>query len=233
MATDGPLAVDEMKRNAAQAALEFLEPDTLLGVGSGSTVWAFVDELGASGIAVSSAVAASRETSRRLEQLGIPVLDLNGHHPAVYIDGADEVDMSGCAIKGGGAAHTREKAIANAAEYWVCIVDAGKVVRSLGGQPIPLEVSEHALDAVTEEIWRMGGEPKVRAGVLTDAGNPVVDITGLSLEHAEELEAKLDAIPGVIGNGIFAIRPADVILIGRSSGGVSRVVPQRFDGYRL
>jgi ribose 5-phosphate isomerase A len=233
MPTEGPLAIDEMKHNAARAAIEFLEPGILLGVGSGTTVWAFIEELAASGMGIVSAVSASDETSRRLRAIGIDVLDLDARHPAIYIDGADEIDMSGCAIKGGGAAHRREKAIALSAEHWVCIVDAGKVVTCLGGVPIPLEVEEDAIDSVKAAIGELGGTARLREGVITDSGNPVLDATGFTLSDAEGLEAELDAIPGVIENGIFARRRADVILIGRASGGVSRVVPHRFGGYSL
>ena len=226
---DGPLGLREMKRNAARAALDFVEPGTVIGVGSGTTVWCFIDVLRESGLRVGGAVVASKETAQRLAEIGVTILELDDSHPTLYIDGADAVDMSGRAVKGGGAAHTREKAVATASEYWACIVDATKVVRALSDETIPLEVQAAMIDSVAEAISAMGGSASVRPGVLTDGGNPVVDANGLSLADPLAAEAALDAIPGVIECGVFARRTADVILVGRAGGGVGRIIPHRYD----
>jgi ribose 5-phosphate isomerase A len=224
---DGPLGLREMKRNAARAALDFIEPGTLIGVGSGTTVWCFIDVLAESGIRVGGAVAASAETARRLTEIGVTVVELDGSHPTLYVDGADAIDMSGRAIKGGGAAQTREKAVAQVSEYWACIVDATKVVRGLSGEPVPIEVEPSMRESVIEAIEALGGAAYVRPNVLTDAGNPMLDVTGLSLADPLAAEIALDAIPGVVECGVFARRTADVILVGRAGGGVGRIVPHR------
>ena len=221
----GPVGLREMKRNAARAALEFVEPGAIIGVGSGTTVWCFIDVLAESGIRPAGAVAASAETAQRLQEIGVTTSELGTAHPGLYVDGADQVDMGGRAIKGRGAAHTREKAIASASEYWACIVDVTKVVQSLGGIPIPLEVEAAALNEVSTAVRALGGSPSIRTDAMTDAGNPILDVVGLSLGDPLALEVALDAIPGVIGNGVFAKRTADVILVGRASGGVGRIVP--------
>ena len=224
---DGPLGLREMKRNAARAALDFIEPGALIGVGSGTTVWCFIEVLAESGLEVGGAVAASVETARRLAESGVQVLELNGLRPSVYIDGADEVDMSGRALKGGGAAHTREKQLAFACLYWACIVDASKVVRSLSDIGVPIEVAPDMVDEVSASIAALGGRATLREGTLTDAGNPVLVALGLALDDPLRMEETLDGLPGVIGNGIFAKRPADVIIVGRATGGVGRIVPHR------
>jgi ribose 5-phosphate isomerase A len=216
-----------MKRNAARAALDFVEKGAVIGVGSGTTAWCFIDVLAESGIQLGGAVVASDETARRLAEVGVPILELDDSHPTLYIDGADAVDMLGRAIKGGGAAHTREKAVATASEYWACIVDATKVVRVLSDQPIPLEVQAEMVDSVTSALAVMGGSATVRSGVLTDGGNPVLDAHGISLADPLAVEIALDAIPGVIECGVFARRTADVIIVGRAGGGVGRIVPHR------
>ena len=216
-----------MKRNAARAAIDFVEPGTVIGVGSGTTVWCFIDVLRESGVRVGGAVVASNETARRLAEIGVPILELDESRPTLYIDGADAVDMSGRAIKGGGAAHTREKAVAMASEYWACIVDATKVVRALSDETVPLEVQAPMIDSVAEAISAMGGSACIRPDVITDAGNPILDASGLSLADPLATEFALDAIPGVIECGVFARRTADVILVGRAGGGVGRIVPHR------
>jgi len=222
---DESIPVGEMKLAAARNALELVQPGVLLGVGSGSTVWAFLDLLGKSGIHVPAAVAASAESAHRLAALGIEVLDLGDLRPPVYIDGADEIDFFGRAIKGGGAAHTREKAIATASEYWACIVDASKVVIELGHAPVPLEVTRQALPTVFATLAELDASAVEREGVLTDAGNPVLDVRGLDLSDPLALEDMLDGIPGVLGNGIFARRTADLIVVGNRTGGVERILP--------
>jgi ribose 5-phosphate isomerase A len=154
-------------------------------------------------------------------------VELGERRPSLYVDGADEIDMSGRAIKGGGAALTREKRLAAASHYWACIVDATKIVHAIGDEPVPLEVAFEMVDSVSAAIAALGGKARAREGVLTDGGNPVLDAAGLSLEDPLEIEELLDAIPGVIGNGVFARRTADVILVGRAGGGVGRIVPHR------
>ena len=224
---DGPLSIDDMKRNAARAALDFVEPGALIGVGSGTTVSAFIDVLAQEGPRVKGALAASHESAEHLASVGIPVVRLSGDlHPSVYVDGADEIDMHGRAIKGGGAAQTCEKAIAAASDYWACIVDVTKVVRELADMSVPLEVDPSKVNSVSDAVAQMGGEACLRLGVMTDAGNPVMDAFGLALGEPEVLEDQLDAIPGVVGNGVFAHRTADVIIVGRAAGGVGRIVPK-------
>lgn len=222
---DGPLGLKEMKRNAARAALDFVEPGSVIGVGSGTTVWCFVDLLAEAKMPLAGAVAASRETARRLTDIGVKVLDLDHIVPTLYVDGADRIDMTGRALKGKGAALTREKLVASACEYWACIVDATKAVRSLGDAAISLEVDEAQAETVLAGVRALGGQADRRDGVITDGGNPVFEALGLSLEDPLAMEDALDAIPGVIGNGIFARRRADVILVGRAGGGVGRVIP--------
>jgi len=223
-----PLSIEDMKRNAANAALDFVQFGAVIGVGSGTTTWAFVEALAAEPLHVAGAVAASQETARRLVGIGIRVLELGPDTTLnLYVDGADQVDMSGRAIKGAGAAHTREKALASASEYWVCIVDATKVVRTLQDATIPLEVLPETIGSVREALHVLGASAIVRYGVLTDAGNPVMDARGLSLSDPQRLEEALGAIPGVVGSGLFAHRCADLILVGRADGGVGRIVPNR------
>ena len=226
---EGPISLREMKRNAACAAVDFVEAGAVIGIGSGTTVWCFIDMLAESGIRIAGAIPASLECARRLREIGVEVVDLRDTRPALYVDGADEIDMSGRAIKGGGAAHTREKQIAMACDYWACIVDATKVVRQLGGVPVPLEIAEGTMVEVLSAVERLGGDGKLRDGVLTDTGHQVIDAFGLPLDYPLELEAALDAVPGVLGNGVFARRTADVILVGRATGGVARIVPHRDD----
>jgi ribose 5-phosphate isomerase A len=226
---DGPISMNEMKRNAATAALDFIEPGTVIGVGSGTTVWCFVDVLAQSGLHVGGAVAASVETGRRLKEIGIELVNPADARPTLFVDGADEIDMSGRAIKGGGGAHTLEKRIAIQCDYWACIIDATKIVRALGERPVPLEVVPGSARAVLLSVTELGGRGYLRRDQHTDSGNEIVDVQGLSLEDPLAMEFALDAIPGVLGNGIFARRRADVILVGRAGGGVSRIVPHRPD----
>ena len=226
---DGPLSLREMKRNAARAALDFVEPGSVIGVGSGSTVWCFIDLLAETHMPLAGAVSASRETSRRLRDIGIEVLELDHIVPCLYVDGADRVDMSGRALKGKGAALTHEKIVANACEYWACIVDATKAARSLGGSPVSLEVAENMVGSVDDAIHALGGETRRCERIVTDDGNALFEASGLPLADPLAMEDALDAIPGVIGNGIFAHRRADVILVGRAGGGVGRIVPHTIE----
>lgn len=221
----GPLSLRDMKRNAARAALDFVEPDSVIGVGSGSTVDLFIGLLGERGVPLQGVVAASEASAARLEAVGVRVLELEDAHPVLYVDGADRIDMFGRALKGRGGALTREKAVASASAYWACIVDASKVTRTLGDDTVVVEVAEEMAGRVAEALSALGARSQRRAGELTDAGNPLLDVTGLHLENPATMEQTLDALPGVVGNGIFAHRRADVILVGRAGGGVSRIVP--------
>jgi ribose 5-phosphate isomerase A len=221
-----PLNLRDMKRNAARAALDFIEPGIVVGVGSGSTVDCFLDLLEESGASIGGAVSASEKTSAHLRRIGIEVLDIGEARPVLYVDGADQIDMYGRALKGRGGALTREKAVAHASAYWACIVDATKVTRVLREGTVVLEVQESMADRIVGSMRAMGGSAQKRSGDLSDSGNPLLDVTGLSLDNPLALEDTLDAIPGVIGNGVFARRRADVILVGRGVGGVGRVIPQ-------
>ena len=224
----GPIGRQEQKQIAAHAALEWIEPGAVIGVGSGTTTQAFIDALIAENPSVDCAAAASRASASRLEAGGIRVCTLADlDRLTVYVDGADEVDLEGRAIKGGGAAQTREKALATAAGYWVCIVDASKVSHTLGRAPVPLEVESWAVRDVIAAMELLGAKATLREGVLTDDGNPVVDVRGLDLSDPEAVERGLESVPGVVCSGVFAKRRADVILIGRADGGVGRIAPKR------
>jgi ribose 5-phosphate isomerase A len=215
------------KKAAAKKALDYITPGTVVGVGSGSTVNAFVDALGEAGIKVEGYVAASIASETRLRGLGLRVLDMNEvQHVPVYVDGADEIDPLFRMIKGGGAALTREKIIASAADIFVCIVDSTKTKDRLGGFPLAVEVVPFArtyVDGVLRK--RIGGEPKLRAGVTTDNGNQILDVTGYRIDDPDATEADLNNTPGVVECGIFARRRADILLIGGPDGVTVRKPP--------
>jgi ribose 5-phosphate isomerase A len=216
------------KRAAAVAAIAYIPPGAVIGVGTGSTVTYFIDAIGESGAGVTRAVATSIDTEQRLRRVGISLVALeDADKPlALYVDGADEIDFLGRAIKGGGGAHTREKRVASASTAWVCIVDDGKPVDHLGIRaPVPLEVESTALTEVVAAVTALGGSPELRARILTDSGNPLVDVHGLDLFDPLRMEDALEAIPGVIACGIFARRRADVILVGREDGSVLTLIP--------
>jgi ribose 5-phosphate isomerase A len=212
-------AVDAMKQAAAEAALEYVWPGMTVGVGTGSTATWFVAALARRRDEIVAAVASSEATAAALRAAGIAVVDLAavGFVP-LYVDGADEVDPELRLIKGGGGAHTREKAVATAADLFVCIVDETKLVDRLGGVPVPVEVLPAAAAAAGERLTGLGGTPVVRTGFVTDGGNAILDVSGLDLSDPERLEVAIDAIPGVIENGIFARRRADVVLAGAPEG---------------
>jgi len=213
------MSQDEQKRAVARSALRFVESGQILGVGTGSTVDLFIDALGNSGIAVPAAVSSSERTSRKLAAIGVRVLDLNDvEEIAVYVDGADEIDPRFAMIKGGGAALTREKIVAAVARRFVCIADASKRVEVLGRFPLPVEVIPMARRYVARELAGLGGTPTLREGVLTDNGNVIVDVHGLIINDPPALEARIDSIAGVVTNGLFAARGADVLLLGRADG---------------
>jgi ribose 5-phosphate isomerase A len=210
---------DAKKRRAARAALGFLEEGAVIGVGTGSTVGHFIEELAGSQCRVPGAVSSSNATTARLLAAGIPVLDLNdvGELP-LYIDGADEATAQRHLIKGGGGALTREKIVAAASRQFVCIIDEGKYVATLGQFPLPIEVIPMARALVARKLAAWGGRPVWREGFVTDNGNHVLDIHGLTISDAPLLERELDQVTGVVTVGLFALRPADVLLIGTESG---------------
>ncbi|MDY0340774.1 MAG: ribose-5-phosphate isomerase RpiA [Coriobacteriia bacterium] len=219
---------DAGKQLAALAALAYLHPDTVLGVGTGSTVARFIDVIGTSDVPVRRAVATSLDTAQHLRLIGIEPIPLeSADEPLLlYVDGADEIDHIGRAIKGGGGAHACEKRVASASITWVCIVDESKLVDRLGiHAPIPLEVESHALADIAAAVMALGGSPELRARSVSDSGNPLVDIRGLDMSDPLHMEDALDAIPGVIACGIFARRRADTILVGHEDGSVLTLVP--------
>ena len=212
---------DELKRRVAAEALKYVLNDTLLGVGSGSTVNCFIDALAALRGSIRGAVAASETSAARLKQHGIRVLDLNEvDELPVYIDGADEVTERLHMIKGGGGALTREKIIAAVARKFVCIADASKLVPMLGRFPLPVEVIPMARSYVERELRKLGAQPALRAGFKTDNGNLILDCHGMKLLDPARTESELNQLAGIVTNGIFARRPADVLLLAEHDGGI-------------
>ncbi len=210
---------DEMKKAAALAALEYVESDTVVGVGTGSTANHFIDALATIKGKLDGAVASSDATAARLRGHGIPVLDLNatGGLP-LYVDGADEATRHLHLIKGGGGALTREKIVAAASEKFVCVADSSKLVDVLGKFPLPVEVIPMARSYVAREIVKLGGDPALREGFTTDNGNVILDVYNLQILKPVDLEETLNHIAGVVTNGIFARRPADVLILGTPEG---------------
>jgi ribose 5-phosphate isomerase A len=210
---------DELKRKVAEAALQYVKDVPILGIGTGSTVNHFIDLLADLKGGIEGAVSSSEGSSTRLKKIGIPVLDLNAVGSLdVYVDGADEVNPRLQMIKGGGAALTREKIIAGASRKFVCIVDETKLVGVLGKFPVPVEVIPMARSFVARELVTLGGQPIWREGVITDNGNQILDVHNLSILNPVELENQINSIPGVVTVGIFALRPADVVLLGTPEG---------------
>jgi ribose 5-phosphate isomerase A len=215
---------DVKKQRVAQAALAHLldnglEQGAIIGVGTGSTVNFFIDVLAGVHERIGAAVSSSNATTARLQAIGIKVLDLNDVEGLqFYVDGADEATRSRHLIKGGGAALTREKIVTSAASRFICIVDDGKVVTHLGKFPLPIEVIPMARSLVARELLTYGGRPVWRAGVVTDNGNHILDVHDLVIEDPPELEERLNQIPGIVTVGLFAHRPADVLLIATDSG---------------
>jgi ribose 5-phosphate isomerase A len=207
------------KQAAARAALEFVGAGKVLGVGTGSTVNFLIDELAASRIDIAGAVSSSNGSTERLKAAGIPVLDLNDVGEIdTYIDGADETNHRRQLIKGGGAALTREKVIAAAARRFVCIADVSKLVDTLGAFPLPVEVIPMARAYVSRELARLGGRPVWRETVITDNGNHILDLHDLRIADPIALENAINQIVGVVTVGLFAVRPADVVLLGGPTG---------------
>ena len=211
---------DEMKNDVAKAALKYIVPNTIIGVGTGSTANFFIDALATMKNQIIGAVASSLATQERLEGHGITVFDLNDvESMSVYIDGADESDAELNLIKGGGGALTREKIVAAVAQQFVCIADESKLVETMGEFPLPVEVIPMSTNYVTREITNnIGGTPVLREGFVTDNGNLILDIKGLKITNPKALETKLNNIIGVVTNGLFANRGADVLLLGTQQG---------------
>jgi ribose 5-phosphate isomerase A len=210
---------DANKRRAALAALELVPAGATIGVGTGSTVNCFIDVLAASSGRVQRAVSSSEDSSMRLRAAGIEVVDLNELADLdLYIDGADEANGARQLIKGGGGALTREKIVAAAARRFVCIVDASKMVEILGHFPLPVEVIPMARALVARELRARGGQPLWREGFVTDNGNQILDIHGLRISDPPALERELNQIAGIVTVGLFALRPADLLLIGTERG---------------
>ncbi len=207
------------KKAAAEAALKYVEDDAMVGVGTGSTVNYFIDALASMKARIKGAVASSEASAKRMRDLKIPVVDLNATDGCdVYVDGADEVTDHLMMVKGGGGALTREKIVAGASREFVCIVDASKLVGVLGKFPLPVEVIPMARSFVGRELAKLGGQPQLRAGFQTDNGNLILDVHGLTIMNPVALEETLNQIPGVVTNGLFARRPADVLLLGTDQG---------------
>jgi len=213
---------DQLKQRAAEAALDYLADGAVVGVGTGSTVNYFIDALAAVRQRVAAAVSSSAASTRRLTEHGIPVLDLNETGDlGLYVDGADEATRALHLIKGGGGALTREKIVAAAARRFVCIVDEKKLVERLGRFPLPVEVIPMARRYVADQLARLGGDPVWREGLVTDNGNHILDVRGLDIHDPVALEGEINQLAGVVTVGLFARRPADVLLVGTASGVVT------------
>lgn len=210
---------DEAKKAVARAALEYVVPGEILGVGTGSTVNHFIDALAGAGLDIPGAVSSSEASSARLKAAGIEVVELNNAGTlSIYVDGADEANHHLQLIKGGGGALTREKIVAAASRRFVCIADESKLVKILGRFPLPVEVIPMARSYVARELVRLGGQPRLREGFVTDNGNVILDVVGLEIFDPLKLEVEIGTLAGVVCVGLFAQRPADVLLLGGSSG---------------
>ncbi|EDX90987.1 ribose-5-phosphate isomerase RpiA [Alcanivorax sp. DG881] len=208
---------DALKKQVAEAALRFVPEGEIIGVGTGSTANFFIDGLASLKDRIKGAVASSEATAERLKQHGIEVFSLNDvGNLSVYVDGADEVNSHREMIKGGGGALTREKIVAAAAREFICIVDASKQVKRLGAFPLPVEVIPMARSYVARKLVALGGQPEYREGFVTDNGNIILDVHNLDITNPIELETTLNNIVGVVTNGLFAKRPADVVLVGEN-----------------
>ena len=210
---------DQLKQLVGRAALDYVTPGQIVGVGTGSTVDCFIDALAASGIEAAGAVSSSERSTQRLQKHGIRVLDAaEVQGLTVYIDGADEIDSRGFMVKGGGAALTREKIVADLAERFVCIADASKLVQTLGKFPLPVEIIPMAAAQLTRRFAAIGGVAKLRAGVVTDNGGHILDVTGLAITDPLAFETEVNQWPGVVTVGVFARHKASVCLLGAADG---------------
>lgn len=221
------LSQQELKQQAADAALELVEqvagPDVIIGVGTGSTADLFIDGLARFKGRIAGTVASSERSAARLAGHGLKVLDLNDvTSMPIYVDGADEIDANLHMIKGGGGALTREKIVASVADRFICIADESKLVDVMGTFPLPIEVIPMAREAVARAMTAMGGQPRLREGFVTDNGNIILDVSGLSITDATGLEARINNLPGVVTCGLFAIAGADVALLA-TQGGIRRL----------
>lgn len=225
------MSQDNQKRAVAKAAFDYISPmirpDTVIGVGTGSTSNFFIDELAKIKHDINATVASSEASAKRLRAHGIPVVELNSVSVVdVYVDGADEANEYLQLIKGGGAALTREKIVAAVAREFICIADGSKLVPVLGKFPLPVEVIPMARSHVGRQVVKLGGDPAYREGVVTDNGNIILDVHNMSIVDPRRLETELNMIAGVVTNGLFALRPADVLLLGTESG-VKTLKPKR------
>lgn len=213
------MSTDDMKKRAAEAALAYVEDNTVLGVGTGSTANYFIDALARIKSRLDGVVSSSEATTQRLKAAGIPVLNLNAVGPLpLYVDGADEMNRQLQLIKGGGGALTREKIVAAASELFVCIADESKLVDTLGGFPLPVEVMPMARSHVGRELHKRGGQPVFRENFVTDNDNIILDVYNLHILEPAKLEAELNNIAGIVTVGLFALRPADIVLLGTKNG---------------
>lgn len=209
---------EQLKEKAAKAALEYIDSDAVVGVGTGSTVNFFIDALATIKGKIECAVASSKTSEERLKAHGIPVYNLNSVNQVdVYVDGTDEITKNMHCIKGGGAALTGEKIIVQMAKRFICIADESKLVDVLGQFPLPIEVIPMARSYVARLMVKLGGDPVYREGVITDYGNVILDVYNLDISEPVKLEEQLNHIPGIVTNGLFAKRPADILLLGTSS----------------
>jgi ribose 5-phosphate isomerase A len=213
------MSQEQWKQDVAEAAVDYVQEDSVLGVGTGSTVNAFIDELGRSGKRLEAAVSSSEATTERLRAIGVEVVDLNQAGTLdLYIDGADEFDQHRRLTKGGGGALTREKIVAEASRRFVCIADETKQVGVLGRFPLPVEVIPMARSLIARKLVALGGQPEWREGFITDNGNVILDVHNLDLVDPVSMEQNINNLPGVVTCGLFARRPADVVLVGTSGG---------------
>ncbi len=214
---------DQLKAQVGQHAVDYIDkllgPASIIGVGTGSTANCFIDSLAKIKHKFDGAVASSNASAERLASHGIPVYELNDvNELLVYVDGADEANSGLELIKGGGGAHTREKIVASVARQFVCIVDSSKLVNTLGTFPLPLEVIPMARSAVARAMVSLGGKPVYRENFLTDNGNQILDVYDMSIDEPRQLEERINNITGVVSNGLFAIKPADILLVGHADG---------------
>lgn len=213
-----------LKKSAAEAAIKYIPENSIIGVGTGSTINYFIDALSPIKSIIAGAVASSKATAVKLQALHIPIVELNSvNELPVYIDGADEINNNLQMIKGGGAALTGEKIITAVAKKFICIADASKKVEILGKFPLPIEVIPMARSFVARELVKLGGNPVYREGVITDYGNVILDIWNLEILEPAKLEQTINNITGVVTNGLFAIKPADVLLLGTENGVITQL----------